>query len=226
MVSGPDMNLPLKDQETVVTSITSIPSPQSIDESPELNPRITLGFPQVLTHTSHSNQSSKPGSPNIRPRFQSNASSSVLRLARHEMWKPRQYHKWKSPLLMFTFYLLGLGISIGHCAFYPSLKDKIVGSSRNQESNIRQVLISRGFDSQLIQICRIGTAFAFVSQIALTASVWQAYTQWIWRSVKKTPMDIETLNDIFGADTSVLPFLNLDMLRNFRVGYIIGVFAW
>jgi hypothetical protein len=136
MLSIAEIMPSVKDQDTMVTNVTAIPSPRSSAEPPELSPIITLGVPQEQSGTSRSHQSSNLGSPEIRPRFPSNASNSVLRLA----WKPRHYHTWKSPLLMFTFYLLGLGISIGHCAFYPSLKNKIVGSSKNQESNIRQGL--------------------------------------------------------------------------------------
>jgi hypothetical protein len=73
---------------------------------------------------------------------------------------------------------------------------------------------------------RFGTAAAFLAQITLGASVWQTYKQWIWRSVKKVPLRMATLNDIFGVETSVLSFLNLDMFKNFKVGYIMALFAW
>ena len=73
---------------------------------------------------------------------------------------------------------------------------------------------------------RFGTAAAFLSQISLSASIWQCYTQWLWRSVGKTSMSIPTLNDVFRADTSVLSFLNFDMLRKFKVGYFMALFAW
>jgi hypothetical protein len=39
-------------------------------------------------------------------------------------------------------------------------------------------------------------------------------------------MSIPTLNDVFGVDTSVLSFLNLDMLQKFKVGYFMALFAW
>jgi hypothetical protein len=73
---------------------------------------------------------------------------------------------------------------------------------------------------------RLGTAAAFLSQISMSASIWKCYTQWLWRSVGKTSMSIPTLNDVFGADTSVLSFLNLDMLQKFKVGYFMALFAW
>jgi hypothetical protein len=131
--------------ETVVTNVTAVPSPRS---SAEPSPETRLRVPQAQTGESRSrvspNQSS-PGEglcPGALPpgglRFPSNASSDVSRSGRHEMWRPRRYYKWKSPLLMFTFFILGLGISIGHCAFYSALKNTIVGSQWQQENNLRQ----------------------------------------------------------------------------------------
>jgi hypothetical protein len=122
---------------------------------------------------------------------------------------PRRHHKWKSPLLMLVFYICGLGMSIGHCTFYAKLNNSIVGGPHQQGTNLR-----------------FGTAAAFLSQISLSASTWQCYTQWLWRSMGKTSMSIQTLNDVFGADTSVLSFLNLEMLQKFKVGYFMALFAW
>ena len=73
---------------------------------------------------------------------------------------------------------------------------------------------------------RLGTAAAFLSQISLSASIWQCYTQWLRRSMRKTSMSIPALDDVFGADTSVLSFLSLDMLQRFKVGYFMALFAW
>jgi len=39
-------------------------------------------------------------------------------------------------------------------------------------------------------------------------------------------MSIPALDDVFGADTSVLSFLSLDMLQRFKVGYFMALFAW
>jgi hypothetical protein len=49
----------------------------------------------------------------------------------------RQIHKWRSPLLMVVFYLLGLSLSVAHCIFYPKLKGRIVGDPGQQEEKIR-----------------------------------------------------------------------------------------
>lgn len=52
-------------------------------------------------------------------------------------WQNRHIHRWKSPLLMVTFFLVGLAMSLAHCIFYSSMRDKIVGNSDAQEEKIR-----------------------------------------------------------------------------------------
>lgn len=39
-------------------------------------------------------------------------------------------------------------------------------------------------------------------------------------------MTVGALNAAFGADTSVLSLLNLEMLRKLRVGWVMAGFAW
>jgi hypothetical protein len=56
-----------------------------------------------------------------------------------KLWKPRQYRKWESPVLMVLFFVLGLGISMAHCGFYASLEGTIVPSPAQQENNLRRV---------------------------------------------------------------------------------------
>lgn len=53
------------------------------------------------------------------------------------LWKPRDYHHWKSPLLMILFSIIGFGLSVGHCVFYYGLNGKIVGDSYKQEEKLR-----------------------------------------------------------------------------------------
>jgi hypothetical protein len=72
----------------------------------------------------------------------------------------------------------------------------------------------------------MGTAFAFISQIALTAGVWQSHVLWLWWSICKSCLTIRGLNAIFGADRSFLSLFNREILRNFRVGWLIAMFAW
>lgn len=73
---------------------------------------------------------------------------------------------------------------------------------------------------------RFGTAFAFLAQICLGASVWTAYTQWLWRTLMKKDMNFKVLNSAFGADTSVLSLLNMEMWKRLKVGSVMACLAW
>jgi hypothetical protein len=52
-------------------------------------------------------------------------------------WTKRHIHRWRSPLLMVLFFVLGAAVSIAHCMFYPLLNGKVVGNSNQQEEKIR-----------------------------------------------------------------------------------------
>ncbi|KAH6988854.1 hypothetical protein BKA56DRAFT_246097 [Ilyonectria sp. MPI-CAGE-AT-0026] len=132
---------------------------------------------------------------------------TVRRVRRYLSW-------WKSPILMLTYYLVGLSLSFVHCAVYVNLNGTKVGGSDSQENNIR-----------------IGTALASLSQFALAASVWEAYGIWFWRAVETSQFRIYVLSAIFSADTSILPFFkNKKILsevgRKFKVGLLMALFAW
>jgi len=47
--------------------------------------------------------------------------------------------RWKSPILLTVFFLIGLALSLAHCLFYYKLDAKIVGSASQQENNLRYV---------------------------------------------------------------------------------------
>jgi hypothetical protein len=83
---------------------------------------------------------SNPGSPTLLPA--PNSPSTSQRFASFSKtpqlgWRKRQIPRWKSPLLMVLFFIIGLAMSLGHCVFYPKLSGKLVGGSSDQEENIR-----------------------------------------------------------------------------------------
>ncbi|CAN8101641.1 unnamed protein product [Discula destructiva] len=110
---------------------------------------------------------------------------------------------------MVFFYIIGLTLSIAHCVVYRNLDGQIVGSSYDQEQNLRY-----------------GTAFSFIVQLSLTASSWTAYTQWLWRAVQKKQWTVNGLNKAFGADTAPSSLVNLEFLRKFPTGACMAFFAW
>ncbi|KAJ9412699.1 hypothetical protein QL093DRAFT_2539443 [Fusarium oxysporum] len=60
---------------------------------------------------------------------------------------------------MLIFLFTRVRLSIGHYVFYPSLNRQIIGSPSRQEEKLR-----------------VGMAFSFLAQIALTSSAWKSYT--------------------------------------------------
>ncbi|VUC36284.1 unnamed protein product [Clonostachys rosea] len=64
--------------------------------------------------------------------------------------------------------------------------------------------------------------------MAFTASVWKAYTQWLWRAFdqRRSKWTVHGLNAAFSADTSPFAFLHMEMWRNFNLGVILAIFAW
>lgn len=127
---------------------------------------------------------------------------------------------------MILFFLVGLSVSIAHCVFYPQLRGKIVGDPGKQEEKIRYVSLLTNTGNCRTEVFRFGTAFAFIAQICLGASVWTAYTQWLWRTVKRKEMTMAAWNSAFSADTSILSLLNVEMLRKIRLGSVMAFFAW
>lgn len=115
----------------------------------------------------------------------------------------------KSPLLIIMFYTIGVVFSVAHIAFYASLNKKVVGNPRKQQ-----------------EIIIFGNILSVLSQVSLTASLWQTYSQWIWRSLKRIDFELPTLNRIFSADTSLRWMLNGKMFRKFKVGYLIALLGW
>lgn len=53
------------------------------------------------------------------------------------LFTARRIHRWKSPALMLTFFVVGLTMSLAHCMFYLKLRGKVVGDSDSQEEKLR-----------------------------------------------------------------------------------------
>ncbi|KAK0643772.1 hypothetical protein B0T16DRAFT_188695 [Cercophora newfieldiana] len=178
----------------------STPSPRTAAQSgPGIAPQDPNNGSLVLPPAAN------PRNTRRRSRQTSTVSINTITVRRY---LPRRLHKWESPLLIVGFFILGLVCSISHCVFYASLENTIVPNSAQQENNLR-----------------VGTAMAFLAQITFTASVWQTYDQQIWRHLDR-PLSMVTLNDIFGAQNSMMSYLNADFVKRFPLGYFMGLFAW
>ncbi|KAI9767275.1 MAG: hypothetical protein M1839_004541 [Geoglossum umbratile] len=203
-MSGAAANPDPKGPSTTIELKSSLPERDLGGDGPKPRAHVSAGPCSPETRSEHTllAESWPPGEK--RP-----LSSGHPRRNGNDLWRPRRISKWKSPLLLLIFFIIGLAMSIAHCVFYPKLSGIVVGNSSNQERNIR-----------------FGTAFSFLAQIALTATVWLSYTQLLWGFVGKEEVTVKGLNAAFGADTSVFSLLNFEMLRKFRTGSSMALFAW
>jgi hypothetical protein len=148
----PDIAAPWEDLEKGIPDVTIVQTATN-DGAPD--PEIRLDVPTGpideqrdvgdTTHQVPTTLALPEVEAGLRPpgtvRIPSNASSDSSRRLRKDLLfnlGPRQYHKWKSPLLMLVFYICGLGMSVSHCALYVGLNNSIVGGSHQQGTNLRQ----------------------------------------------------------------------------------------
>lgn len=78
----------------------------------------------------------------------------------------------------------------------------------------------------LLITSRVGTGLAYLTQIALVASVGVAYTQWLWRTLSSTDLSIECVDEAFDADTAIISLLNREFITKVRVGAFLALLCW
>ncbi|KAF7868385.1 hypothetical protein EAF04_004917 [Stromatinia cepivora] len=114
---------------------------------------------------------------------------------------------WRSPIMMGGNLLIAIIASVSHHVFNSCMVGKQVGDDYSQQWTLR-----------------FGTTSAFISQVCLVSSVGFAYTQWLWKSLyhKDTKVSIKCLDAAFVADTSVLSFLNKEMLWKLKLASLLA----
>ncbi|KAG0646652.1 hypothetical protein D0Z07_7475 [Hyphodiscus hymeniophilus] len=116
---------------------------------------------------------------------------------------------WRSPLMMVAFFLSGVTSSVSHHFYYSSLDGKQVGNDNSQQWALRW-----------------GTTFAYITQVCLVSSVGFAYTQWLFRTLKRTKVAVEGLDAAFSADSTIISLLHKEMLMKIKVGSLLALMIW
>jgi hypothetical protein len=62
--------------------------------------------------------------------------------------------------------------------------------------------------------------------VSLVTSVGFAFTQVLWRTLKNTEFSIQGIDAAFDLRSSLLSFLNWEMLQKMKIGAFIAVIAW
>ena len=73
---------------------------------------------------------------------------------------------------------------------------------------------------------RWGTTFAYITQVSLVSSVGFAYTQWLFRTLKRTKVAVEGLDAAFSADATIVSLLHKEMLKKIKVGSCLALMIW
>jgi hypothetical protein len=116
---------------------------------------------------------------------------------------------WLSAAQMGGLFLLGLATAIGHHILYTSLDGSLAGGVNRQQWSIR-----------------FGTAFAYLTQTSLAASVVCAHSQHIWTVFKATSISIQGIDAMFSASTDPTAFGTTEMLMKAKLASIMAVAAW
>ena len=116
---------------------------------------------------------------------------------------------WRSPVTMVLVFLTGVGSALALHGYYSSLNGKKVGTTDQQQTALR-----------------IGTTLAFITQVCLVGSVQFAYIQTLWRALKRSIISIYAIDAGFAASSTLLSFLNLEMLSKLRLASCLAIIAW
>ena len=121
-----------------------------------------------------------------------------------------RFAKWKSPLFMVGLTVLAGLAAIGHHLFYVYLDGK----------QVSEVAIPQSW------VIRVGTAFAYLFKASLVAAVGIAFCQRLWYSARRSALQIQSLDAMFGVLANPLKFVNADLILRTKLLFLMAVIAW
>lgn len=116
---------------------------------------------------------------------------------------------WTSPFLMTGFLLVGIGLAYGHHGYYHSLDDTLVTSTSQQQ-----------------WVSRIGLGIAFLVKVTLAASIIESFEQYLWTTVRRTPVQLQGIDALFAMPHTLLSFFNFEVFSKAKVLAVIGIISW
>ena len=121
---------------------------------------------------------------------------------------------------MFAALMFGILLAIGHHIFYNSLSGKPAATDNFQVLR-GQLTVSK----QKVAIT-IGTSFAFLIKAALTLAVSIAYTQIVWKTIKRQETSLLTINTLFSILGSLLSFLRVTVWWKYPLLLLLAITVW
>ncbi|KAH8670218.1 hypothetical protein BGZ60DRAFT_527700 [Tricladium varicosporioides] len=123
--------------------------------------------------------------------------------------EPETHIYWRSPASMVAAFVVGILMAVGHHLYYSSLDSDIVGNPDEQQGKLRY-----------------GNFFAFATQFTLASSVGFAYTQWLWRTLRKRTITVSCLDSAFSADTVLMSMFNPEMWWKLKLASLLALLVW
>ena len=111
--------------------------------------------------------------------------------------------------VMLLALLVGLGCSFALHGYYSSLDGTVVGDADDQQLSLR-----------------IGTALAFFAQVSLVYSIQKAFTQWLWRELKRETVSFKGIDAAWAATSDPLSFLSPEMLVKVKIASALAFVSW
>jgi hypothetical protein len=72
----------------------------------------------------------------------------------------------------------------------------------------------------------IGNAFAIGVSFLLKIAVGIAYIQYLWKTLRKSSLSLQTINDAFGINSNIFSFLNWELVSTVRIGTLLAIVLW
>ena len=121
---------------------------------------------------------------------------------------------------MFTALIFGILLAVGHHMFYSSL------SGKPADTDSYRILGGQfALSKQEVKIA-IGTLFAFLVKAALALAVAIAYTQVVWKAVKRQETSLLTVDTLFSILGNVSSFLSVSVWWKYPLLLLLAITVW
>jgi len=123
---------------------------------------------------------------------------------------------WRACTTMVTSLIFGILLAFGHHVFYNSLSDKPVGVPET-------VII--GVTRQQLNLT-LGALFAFLVKVFLVVAITTAYTQIMWKDIKKQATRLTTIDMIFDVISNFWSLLSFSVWWKYPLLFLLALTTW
>lgn len=117
--------------------------------------------------------------------------------------------QWHTPVSIIFLLLLGTSAAILHHLIYSNLHLAIVGDATRQRWTLW-----------------LGSGLSFLTKVALTAALGISRTQWVWLTMRRKWMTLDSIDSLFGIISNPTLFSNWTMIRQAKVATVMAIAMW